>query len=280
MRKLAANIYCETRFSGVNVGAIITKEGVVMIDTPSNAADAQAWRDQLARLTDQPVVYIVNTDHHRDRVLGNQWFNAPVIAHAYTGERLRLFPDVIKGGGEPTAEQTAMREYAGSRIVPPQITFTDELTLSKGGRDIILRHMPGSTPGAAWVMLPEQGIVFTGDSVVVGTPPLLGDARLESWIERLAELQRAKFPATKAVVPGRGKVVDKKGVKPLQNALKLAERRMSALVKGNKPRSELVAVAKELMKKFDVPADQQDAIQRRLRIELDRLYDVMRGEVE
>src|SRR5690606_9655160 len=105
-------------------------------------------------------------DHHRDRVLGNQWFEAPVIAHEQTSERLRQMPELFKGGlSEAGADADLASDLAGVRLVPPQITFSERMILCKGGHELHLIHRPGCAPGAIWVELPAHKIVFAGDSV-------------------------------------------------------------------------------------------------------------------
>ena len=94
MHKLAGNTYIESSFPGITVGAIVTKAGIICIDTPTRPSDARAWREKLAKLATKPILYVINTDHHRDRVLGNQWFEAPVLAHERVGERMRLSPEI------------------------------------------------------------------------------------------------------------------------------------------------------------------------------------------
>ena len=277
MHKLAGTTYVESSFPGVTVGAVVTKAGIVCIDTPTRPLDARAWRSKLASLSPKPILYVINTDHHRDRVLGNQWLEAPVIAHDWVGERMRLYPEILKSGGLDTgSDYELMRELAGVRVIPPQITFSEELILLKGDREIVVRHMPGASPGASWVMLPETGVVFTGDSVVMDTHPCLADADFNVWAENLNELRKTKFPA-KTIVPGRGKTTDKAGVKRTQDYLKAARRRLEPIIKSNRSRMELATVAGELLKQFPVPDAQRDVVMRRVRAELERWYDVQNG---
>ena len=53
MQKLAKDIYVESNFPGVTVGAILTSDGIICIDTPTHPADARRWagacRNGLAR---------------------------------------------------------------------------------------------------------------------------------------------------------------------------------------------------------------------------------------
>ena len=275
MQKLAKDIYVESGFMGVTVGAIVTAEGIICIDTPTSPADARRWRLKLAQLSDKPVQFIINLDHHRDRVLGNPWFEAPVVAYALTYERVRLFPESFKGGfSEAGADADLAPDLAGVRVVPPQLTFTDRMTLVKGGHEIHLVHRPGVTPGALWVELPAQQIVFTGDAVTDGLPPFMQDANLAAWLGNLAELQKKKFPA-RVVVPGRGAPTDKEGVKAVEDFLKVVRRKMESLVRTRKTRSDAAALAEDLLEYFTVSNALREHYTRRLRAGLEHVYDTL-----
>ena len=48
MIQVSKNVYVETGMTACNVGFVITKAGVVMIDTPMRPNDAIKWRDAAA----------------------------------------------------------------------------------------------------------------------------------------------------------------------------------------------------------------------------------------
>jgi glyoxylase-like metal-dependent hydrolase (beta-lactamase superfamily II) len=177
------------------------------------------------------------------------------------------------------ADYDLMRELAGVRIVPPQITFSKELALLKGDREIVVRHMAGQSAGAAWVLLPETGVVFTGDSVVVDTHPRLAEADFDAWMANLDELRKARYPA-KTIVPGRGKPLNKDGVKYTVDYLRSARKKLEALAKGSRSRSEAATIAHELLKHFPVPDSQRELIARRVRVEVEHWYDMRKGALE
>jgi glyoxylase-like metal-dependent hydrolase (beta-lactamase superfamily II) len=282
MQKITSQVYVESGFPGVTVGVIVTKQGLICVDTPTHPGDAQKWRLKLDQQFKRPILYVINTDHHRDRILSNQWFGeegrpAPVIAHIFTGDRLRLYPEVLKGGvPEAGLDFEMAKEYAGVRIIPPQIMFSEEMTVFKGEVEIILRHMPGSAPGAIWVLAPSAKVVFTGDSVVMDTHPFLAEADFERWNENLIELRKARFPA-KTIVPGRGKATDKDHVKWTQDYLRYAERKLQAMM-GRRPKTDVFAVVAELLRRYPVPEAEREAMRRRLRLELERHYDLREGD--
>ncbi len=275
MQKLAKDIYVETAFTGVSVGALITPEGVICIDTPTHPADARRWRQRLSQLSPKPVKFVINLDHHRDRVLGNAWFEAPVIAHEATCERVRLLPELFKNGqAEVGTDAELATDLAGVRIVSPQLTFSEKLTLHLGGRELYLTHHPGSAPGAIWVEFQKEDVVFVGDTVTNGVPPLLQDSDIEKWLEALALLRRAKFPA-KTIVAGRGAPTDKESLKPMEDFLKVARRKAESLVRGHKPRTEAAAAADGLLEHFTVAPALREHYTRRLRAGMEYLYDVL-----
>lgn len=273
MQKLAKDVYVESGFAGVTVGAIVTPEGIVCIDAPTHPADARRWRLKLAQLSDAPVRFVVNLDHHRDRVLGTQWFEAPVIAHEATADRLRQLPELFKGGqSEGGADSDLASDLAGVRLVTPLLSFSDRMELVIGGHNIHLVRRPGSAPGAIWLELPEQKIVFTGDSLTVGAPPPMQEVDLDAWLESLAELRKARFPA-QIIVPGRGGPTDKQAVAVMQDFIRQARRKLQVLVRAKKPRGDLGPLAEELVEGFHVAHGLREHYARRLRVGLEHLYD-------
>jgi glyoxylase-like metal-dependent hydrolase (beta-lactamase superfamily II) len=273
MQKLAKDVYVESGFPGVTVGAIVADSGIVCIDAPTHPADARRWRLKLNQLSQKPVLYVINLDHHRDRVLGSQWFEAPVIAHEATSERLRQLPELFKGvSSEAGADADLAAELGGVRLVVPQLTFSGRMSLVVDGHQLNLVARPGSAPGAIWVELPRERIVFTGDAVTLGVPPPMQEANLGDWLAALAELRRARYPAN-VIVPGRGAPTDKKGLKPMEDFLKLVRRRVEALARGKKTRADAAALAETLLARFNVPAAMREHYARRLRVGLEHLYD-------
>jgi len=277
MQRLAKDVYVEAGFAGVTVGAVITPAGPICIDTPTHPADARRWRLKLAQLSDKPVQYVINLDHHRDRVLGSQWFEAPVIAHEAAAEHLQQQPEVFKAGvAEGGADADLAAEVAGVRLVTPVLAFNGRMRLALDGPEVHLVARPGQSPGGIWVELPRERIVFTGDTLTVGVPPPLAEADLEAWLNNLAELRKARYPA-KVLVPGRGSPTNKAGVKPMESFLKLVRRKLRVLSRGNKPRAEAGALAETLLGEFSVPASLREHYTRRLRVGLESIYEAQNG---
>ena len=275
MQKLAKDIYIETGFAGVTVGAIVTSEGVICIDAPTHPADARRWKLKLSQISPKPILFTINLDHHRDRILGNQWLEAPVIAHEVTSERVRQLPETFKGGlSEIGADADLATEVVGVRFVPPHITFSNQMTLVRGLTEINLIHHPGPTAGAIWVEVPEAQVVFMGDAVTNDIPPMLQEAQLDHWLEALALVQKKKFLA-QVVVPGRGALTDKAGVKVMEDFLKAARRKIETMLRAKRTRTEVAQIVEPMLDYFTVPNTMRDHFTRRMRTGLEHLYDAM-----
>ena len=99
MLQITNNVYVETGFRGCNVGFIVTKEGVVMIDTPQAPTDAILWNNEISEKG--KVRFLINTEPHNDHISGNCFFEGIIIAHEGTRERLLAASlDQIKGATE------------------------------------------------------------------------------------------------------------------------------------------------------------------------------------
>lgn len=275
MQEIAPGIFVETGFRRINVGAILTDEGFVLIDTPPYPADAQRWRDTLADLSDKPVRAIILTDCHRDRLLGSCWFDAPVIvAHDETVAYMRNLPAAfLEMSVEALTNDLPERSaFAGVHIQLPTIGFSQRMQLRYGDCVIPLLSMPGPTAGSLWVHLPEQRILFAGDSIIVGQHPYISSANTKNWLESLTVLRRSRFPADR-IVPGRGPLVDKSATEPISNYLRLARRRVQGLYRAGRPRADTAALVPELLEVFPCADGDLERIQRRIKAGLDRIYE-------
>lgn len=60
MERIKENIFVETEFVGCNPGFVVTKEGVVMIDTPQRPDEAFRWRKEIQKYGE--ISYIIAGD--------------------------------------------------------------------------------------------------------------------------------------------------------------------------------------------------------------------------
>ena len=87
-----------------------------------------------------------------------------------------------------------------------QITFTGDVTLHVGDHTFNLIWTPGHTPGQIAVYVPEERVVFTGDTVFSECTTWLMTSNVDQWIEALDRIRALDIDQ---VVPGHGPVQPK-----------------------------------------------------------------------
>jgi glyoxylase-like metal-dependent hydrolase (beta-lactamase superfamily II) len=206
MQEIASGVFVETSYEGVNVGAVLTEEGVVCIDVPSYPRDARDWVSRINRLHGRGARYLILTDYHGDRLLNTRWFGVPVIASRATAERLaaydRRYPSALLESLSIRNPQLG-RELTSGPVGQVDLSFAGEISLHSDRHILRLASRPGPDAGAIWAYLPEAGILFSGDSIVTTGHPPLNDMLLEDWLASLRSLKEHLFEV-KLIVPGRG----------------------------------------------------------------------------
>lgn len=279
--RIAPNVYAETGYPGVNVGFVVTSRGAIAIDAPTLPNDARAWRQKVIETAGGPILYVILTDAHPDRMLSVGLLEAPIVATRAAYEQVAAYTDgTWRGAIENWARMHP--EGAGgllkTPVALPEIMFTDSLTLHKGGVSITVQRIAGGAPGSAWVYLPEQDVLFTGDTLVVETHPFLADVPdIKAWLETLNALHQPRFANT-TIVPGRGPICDWSATRPLIEYIALVRQRVRSLRAAGQARADKTAVVAELLPLFPVTADEQESVQRRIRAGLDKLCEEEENE--
>jgi len=184
---------------------IITREGVIVIDTRVNPAEARTLMDEIRKRTDLPIVYTINTHFHGDHTFGNQVFRgSPIIAHK------NVYETLVGLRGKEHLEKFKTFGLSGMdevQLTPPNLIYEGNLEIFLGGIHLQLNHRGrGHTDGDTYIVLSELRAVITGDLVFNGKIPYLGDAFVEDWINTLDAMTGLHV---ETVIPGHGDVGDK-----------------------------------------------------------------------
>jgi len=280
MQEIAEGIVISSEFRRITVGAIATGSGVICVDVPPFPADARRWHSELLEHFKQPIYAVVLTDAQRDRLLGLHWFDeAIIVAHDAAMAAMRLLPPgFVDQSADLLATNSDERiSFMGVRLHYPRVTFSARLLLHNGGAAIPLLAMPGPTPGNVWIHLPEQRVVFTGDSVVVGMPPYMARPQSKAWLDSLTLLRRPRFAAD-VIVPGRGPLTTKEATRPLSEFLRYVRRRVQNFYRARRLRAELPALLPEVLALLEIPPGEEDEVERRIRAGLESIYDELLAE--
>jgi quinoprotein relay system zinc metallohydrolase 2 len=185
-----------------NLGVIVGRDAVAVIDTGGSLAVGRDLRAAIGSLTDKPIRYVINTHEHPDHMFGNAAFDGGAV---FVGHH--NLPTQLAQRGSYYLR--SYREALGSdaiatvRIVPPTLLVDQARVLDLGARSIrLLAWGPAHTDCDLTVLDESTGVLFAGDLVFLQHVPVL-DGSVTGWLALLPQL--AAVPA-RLVVPGHGAV--------------------------------------------------------------------------
>jgi cyclase len=188
-------------------GIIVGEKGVLVIESMLNAKLANQVLEQVSRLTDKPIKYVVNTVYHGDHYYGNSLFpsSATIIMHSesnrYIGQKFeqdRKFMINLMGADVGIQD---VKPRAGDILVD------HDTTIDLGGRTVELKVFGlGQTKGDLFVWLPKEKIFFTSNAILAEKPaiPWLLEGSHDLALETMRKM-KAFMPADTVIVPGHGR---------------------------------------------------------------------------
>ncbi len=185
----------------VNTGFIVTDDGVLVIDSGPSRLYGEQLRAAIARVTDKPIVRVLNTHLHPDHFLGNQAFaDLPVSA----------LPKTVSGiGRHGEGFNDSMYRLCGAAMKGTYVLAPSEPVepgiLEIGGHRLRLMALEGHTDADLVVLDETTGVLFAGDLVFNQRTPTTPHARISVWRASLQALSEMEF---KVLVPGHGPVTD------------------------------------------------------------------------
>ncbi|RJP53915.1 MAG: MBL fold metallo-hydrolase [Anaerolineaceae bacterium] len=265
MQEIVKNIYIEDQFPGVTLGVIVTRRGLIQIDAPPSPEDARSWRAALMNLGGGMERVLINMDAHPDRTLGARAMDCPVIAHEKTAATFRARPGTFKAQGEETgADWESIPGLGSVRWAPPEISFTDQLTLHWSDTPVLLEHHPGPSNGSIWVQLPEEKILFIGDTVLKNQPPFLAGSNLKAWLESLDLLLDSPFKGY-TFISSRGGTLTTSAIKSQYDLLKHVSDKLGKMTTKKPNPAATEKLVNSLLTWFKAPAARQKQFAQRLR---------------
>lgn len=201
----AAGVYAYVQPDGGwclnNAGFVSDGGRTLLVDTAATERRALALREAVTAAGVPLPRTVVNTHHHGDHTYGNGVFAPEALIVGHDNARAEQL-----AAGHQLELIWPATDFGAIEIVPPDLTFSERLTLHVGETEVQVIH-PGvaHTTGDAVVWLPRQRVVFTGDLVFAEGTPFLAMGSLSGSLRAL-ELLRSLGAET--VVPGHGPLTD------------------------------------------------------------------------
>lgn len=186
-----------------NAVAVITNEGVVVVDALGTPALAARFLELIEAVTDQPVVRVIVTHYHADHILGLQVFKdrgAEILAPSgydeyldsdYAQERLK----------ERRVSLSPWVDH-NTRLVAPDKVLDGEWTFELGGVGFTITPLGAAhSHGDLVVLVKSDRVLISGDIIFEGRVPFTGDADTGHWLKVLKQLAETDLAA---LIPGHG----------------------------------------------------------------------------
>jgi cyclase len=275
VQEIAKNVFVKLDYEGANVGCVLTDEGAIIIDTPIVPAEARDWAARVAKLTNK-VLYVFNTDHHRAHIMGNQFFDAPILAHEAAWKEMSNYKDTFIERTKNLFKKRpdVQKQLDEIKIIKPELCFTGRLIMNKGGREIHLVHLGGHTPATSGLYLPDEKILFSGDLIVVDEHPALGQCDSEDWLRKLRWLRRQKFAR---IVPGHGPLCNVEASEPVSEYIRAMRSKVRSQYKSGRSKAEAAVVISQMIDFFPYRQGEKSIIEKRIRAGVSRVYDEMKN---
>jgi glyoxylase-like metal-dependent hydrolase (beta-lactamase superfamily II) len=136
---------------------IVTKAGVIATDPVAygRPTGGQTYVDEIKKITNQPIKYLIYSHHHYDHIAGGKAFKdagAHIIAHKNVRTHLAPLKD--------------------PNTVLPDEVFDGKKVISLGGTTVELLFLGANHSDSNIVIrLPKEKIIFVVDTIPVGTFP-------------------------------------------------------------------------------------------------------------
>lgn len=195
-----------------NAGFVVTSDGVLVFDALGTPSLGWALLQQIHKTTAAPVRYAVLSHYHADHIYGLQALRDHSDAIIIAQDRAREYRENEETADERAEQRLDQRRQAlapwvnaQTRVVPPDITFNDRMTLTLGGKRFHMIYAgPAHSASDMMMMVEPDGVLFAGDIVQNGRIPFMNsdDVDTGQWLNALAIVQELD---PKFIIPGHGR---------------------------------------------------------------------------
>ena len=241
--KLADDVYAYVgKKNDANAMAIVTTQGVVVVNTANSQPDTRDLAAKIKSVTDQPVRYVVITQNHGDHIGGVPLFAPPatVIVHDKVAKALaEMKPYQIKTWQKRFPERAAALQNV--KPIDTVVSFSDRMTLHLGGKTIDLIYVDDQyNIGDVLVWLPDSGVLHDAFGGYNGRHPDLRPdySHGTSW-GMLKEIEAGLALHPKIVIPNHGPVSTYQDLARMVDYLVAARQKVRMMMDRNMPLADI-----------------------------------------
>jgi cyclase len=231
--KVQGNVYMLVGAGG-NIAAQVGNDGILVVDTGTEAM-APKVAAALRKLSDKPILWVVDTDAEPDHMGGNDAL--PRLVRSGARPRIIAYENVLnRVSATPATGRAAVPEA----LWPNDEYFMPTKDFSFNGEAVVVYHVPAAhTDGDSMVHFRRSDVLATGDLFTPGRYPVIDLERggsIQGLIDGVNQILRITVPlkyqeAGTYVIPGHGRLCDEADVVEFRDMVTIVRDRVRDLVK-------------------------------------------------
>jgi glyoxylase-like metal-dependent hydrolase (beta-lactamase superfamily II) len=167
LKQISERLYEVIGGRGARGGAYVGDNGVLIIDAKMDKESVEQVIEEVGKITDKPIKYLVNTHSDGDHIRGNQYFPETVTIIAHENCRKEFFHP-RRDGSESEWNNPELSAFV------PSLTFKNKMDVYLGTKKVELWYFGvGHTTGDIVVYFPEEKAAFLGDQIFLGRAQLI-----------------------------------------------------------------------------------------------------------
>jgi glyoxylase-like metal-dependent hydrolase (beta-lactamase superfamily II) len=191
-----------------NIGVIVTREGVLMIDPPGEN-DLQQILEAMGKITSSSVRWVVHTNYRRMQSSGYAYFlkQGAVLLNSAPLDRLAFpEPEPQKQAAGASLAQKPPESKAAPASKPARFVFENQLRLFPENLEVRIFAVKKKaiTGGDVVVYIPSEKVLHTGELFIPGSFPAIdtqgGEGDALGWLEAMKQTIAA-VPLLKSAMP-------------------------------------------------------------------------------
>lgn len=225
--------------TGGNLGVSAGDDGVFMVDDQF-APLTEKIKAAVAKISDEPVRFVINTHWHFDHTGGNENLGKEgvvIVAHDNVRQRMSTGQMI---------EALGMEVPAAPHVALPVITFADSVTFHLNGQTMHAFHVPPAhTDGDSIIHFQEADVVHMGDLYFNGMYPFI-DVSSGGHVDGVigaADKVLSLGSSDLKIIPGHGPLSNKAELTVYRDMLRSVRAAVAKLVADGKTREEVVAAS-------------------------------------